>query len=227
MPILSRTPQEPDREAQAAREAEGERRILGAIVSLLGEGRTLADVSVGEIAGRAQMSRSAFYEYFRDKRAMVLRLAEVVTERIVSEAQSWETSELRLPEEVGDIVRSMAQLFADDAPVMRAVTESAYYDEVMSTWWHEHLNLIIGAVQRCLELEQARGRLTDVRPDITACAIVWMVQQTCYQELVVSHRFTTDELVEVLTVLIERALQFAPHTSGGGADARGRSEASA
>lgn len=210
IPVLSRALSAHDREAQEARKAEVEQRILDAVAALLTEGRPFAEVSVAEIAGRAQLSRSAFYKYFRDKQALVLRLTEIVTGRMVTEAQGWGSAGLQLPGDLPRVLRSIARLFADDAPVLRAITEAAYYDEAMSKRWHDHLSLIISALQARLETEQARGRLGGLRPDVTACALVWMVQQTCYQELIASSRFTPDDLVDVLDILIERALLLSP-----------------
>jgi AcrR family transcriptional regulator len=213
MPVLSRTPSEPAREAQEARKAEAEQRILDAVAALVAEGQTFADVSVTQIAERAGFSRSAFYSHFRDKRAVVLRLTEVVTKRIVTEATRWEGTKLQLPGGLPEVMQWVTHFFAEEADVLRALTESAQYDEVMGEWWHGHLAMIIHAVEGRIEREQADGRIEGLRPSLAAASIVWMVQQVCYQEIVVLDRFTPDELADELAVLVGRALGFTSHTA--------------
>lgn len=203
MSVLSRRTTQTD--SHAARKAETEARILNATTALLAEGNSFADLSIGRIASGAEISRSAFYDYFADKRALVLRLTEEVTSGLVAEALSWEGSDLELVDALPAILASVAGLYTEHPEVLRAITEAANYDEVMAEWWHEHLSLIITAAEARLESETWQ-RTDGDRPDITACAIVWMVQQTCYQELVLNRRFTAEEVVDVLTRLVVGAL---------------------
>jgi|SRR6476619_3451958 len=208
MPVLSRTQSASARQAQEARKADAEKRILDAVAALVAEGQTFADVSVTQIAERAGLSRSAFYSHFRDKRAVVLQLTEVVTSRIVAEAARWESAELQLPGGLPEVMRWVTHFFAEEADVLRALTESAQYDEVMGKWWHDHLTTIIYAVKSRIEREQSEGHIQGLQPNLAASSIVWMVQQVCYQEIVVLGRLTPDELAEELAVLVGRALGY-------------------
>lgn len=60
--------------------------ITDATVALLREGEPFAERSVEQIASRAENPRTAFYDYFRDKRDLVIRMAEAAAAPVVREA---------------------------------------------------------------------------------------------------------------------------------------------
>ena len=68
-------------EAQSAKRAAVEAAVLGAAERLLA-GAPFAELSVDRIAKEAGISRTAFYFYFRDKRELLMRLTEGVTDQL-------------------------------------------------------------------------------------------------------------------------------------------------
>ena len=63
--------------------------VLRATEQLLGEGATYADLNIERIATRAGISRTAFYFYFADKRELLMRLSEDVTDELYAQADIW------------------------------------------------------------------------------------------------------------------------------------------
>ena len=67
-------------EAQSEKRAAGEAAVLDGTERLLAGGRSYADLKIEEIATAAGISRTAFYFYFHDKRELLMRLTEEVSE---------------------------------------------------------------------------------------------------------------------------------------------------
>ena len=63
--------------------------VLEATETLLREGATFADLNVERIARGAGISRTAFYFYFSDKRELLMRLSEDVTNDLYEQADIW------------------------------------------------------------------------------------------------------------------------------------------
>src|SRR3954470_17603990 len=63
--------------------------VLAATDALLREGVSYTDLNIERIATRAGISRTAFYFYFRDKRELLLRLTENVTDELYRQGDIW------------------------------------------------------------------------------------------------------------------------------------------
>ena len=66
---------------------------MEATEKLLREGNSYADLSVEAIAARAGISRTTFYDYFEDKRELLLAIAMTVSAPFLREADDWRPSD--------------------------------------------------------------------------------------------------------------------------------------
>ena len=96
---------------QTAKRAQIQAAVLAATEELLEEGVTFAELNIERIARRAGISRTAFYFYFRDKRELLMRLTEDVTELLYEQAEQWYSGERRPGEEVRGALASVARLY--------------------------------------------------------------------------------------------------------------------
>src|SRR5436190_201577 len=72
----------------AERRAEVEAAILSAAEELLEEGTPFPRLKIEEVARRGGIGRTGFYFYFRDKRELLMRLAEDVAEALWGQARA-------------------------------------------------------------------------------------------------------------------------------------------
>jgi AcrR family transcriptional regulator len=203
MAILSRSGRSRREERREALLA----RLGGAVEETLRGGGTYADLTVERILRAAGVARTTFYAYFADKRELLLALAERFTAELVEAAQGWRATGATLGE---DELRRVLELFLNanrDRPLLAALTEAAAYDEEVRAAWRAHQDVLIGVIEARLHEEQREGRAPAFPVRATACALHWMVQQTCYQEMVVAHNLSDDDYLDALVGLWMRGVR--------------------
>jgi AcrR family transcriptional regulator len=185
-------------EVQTARREAVEAGVLEATEALLREGKSFADLKVEEIAGRAGISRPAFYFYFRDKRELLMRLTEDVVELLYAQAEAWWSGGADGPTELREALIRVISLYGEHGPLLRAVVEASAYDEVVAGFWRAVLGRFVSATQQRIEDEQASGRIGALPPEQTAFALCWMTERACYQQIVRSGDLEDSQFLEAL-----------------------------
>ena len=180
--------------------------VLQATEELLAEGASYADLGVEKIATRAGISRTAFYFYFADKRELLMRLTEDVTELLLEQADIWWSGAGDPAGQLRVALTNIAALYDEHAVLLRAVVEVSTYDEDVAQFWRGLIGQFVEATERRIELERADGRSTCPDPKATAFALTWMVERTYYQQLVQSERVRRDEAVQALTEIWLRTI---------------------
>jgi AcrR family transcriptional regulator len=174
-----------------------ERDVLRATEELLAQGATYAGLAVERIARQAGISRTAFYFYFRDKRELLVRLTEEVAAELYREAEGWWTSEGDGAQELRAALVRVIALYREHAVLLRAVVETAAYDEPTAVAWRSIVGRFVEATRVRIEAEQAAGRVDAGLPARdTAFALAWMTERACYQALM---RGDDEHLTEALT----------------------------
>lgn len=149
---------------------------MGATLAALGEGIAFADLSIDQIVKRAGLSRPTFYKYFRDKRALVLRLGVVFEEDLAAVAGPWLEN---ADGNVRDTLEGVLGVFQQHAATLSAVVEAATYDHEVAEFWRAfHVRFRPGAEARVragtpdLDEEAVRAR---------AYALIYMTE-SCITE---------------------------------------------
>jgi AcrR family transcriptional regulator len=134
-----------------------ERAILSTAERLLGE-RSLAEISVDDLAQGAGISRSAFYFYFPSKDAVVLTLVD----RVVEQASA--ARDRALEHQAGDPagvwregIESFYEVFGAHRPVIRAVTDLGASNPEARALWSTAIDGWVSNVTELIEAERARG----------------------------------------------------------------------
>src|SRR3954470_7348163 len=107
--------------ARSTKRQAVEAAVLRATEELLEEGHSYADLNVERIARKAGIGRTAFYFYFRDKRELLMRVAESVTDLLYAAAEDWWAGEGEDREDLEQGLRRIAELFREHAAALRAV----------------------------------------------------------------------------------------------------------
>src|SRR4051795_13682510 len=137
-PRSSTAPASPKRAAvQAA--------VLHATEQLLAEGATYADINIERIATRAGISRTAFYFYFADKRELLMRLSEDVTDELFTQADIWYSGSGDPEAEIREALANIARLYEQHGPLLRAIVEVSTYDEEVGASWRSLVGRFIAA----------------------------------------------------------------------------------
>jgi AcrR family transcriptional regulator len=184
--------------AQSARRETVEARFLEATEALLLEGASFGELKVDQIAGRAGVSRPAFYFYFRDKRELLMRLTEDAAERLYAQADAWWRGDGDGPAQLRQALERVVALYREHALLLRAVVEASAYDEPVATFWRAVVGRFIEASRQRIEAEQAAGRIGRLPPAETAFALSWMTERACYQQIVRGRPLDDTDLLEAL-----------------------------
>jgi TetR/AcrR family transcriptional regulator, ethionamide resistance regulator len=180
--------------------------VLRATEQLLAEGASWSDLGVERIATTAGISRTAFYFYFRDKRELLMRLTEDVTELLYQEADRWFSGEDEAEPEIREALGNVAALYDEHMPLLRVIVEVSTYDEEVATFWRSLIGRFVEATRERIEAEQAAGHAPAYPAHATAFGLVWMCERTLYELKVQDTPFAREEAIEALVRMWLRAV---------------------
>ena len=195
------------RGAPTAKRAAVQASVLEATVALLDEGASYADLNIERIATRAGISRTAFYFYFRDKRELLLRLTEDVTDELYRQGDIWFSGDGEPTTELAQALGNIGALYREHGAVLRAIVQAAATDDEVAVFWHAILDRFVDATARRIDELRADGG-TVVAEDARACAfaLCWMIERAFNQQLVLGEPIAHDQLVAALSGIFVRAV---------------------
>ena len=170
--------------------------VLRATEELLAGGTSWADLGVERIATTAGISRTAFYFYFADKRELLMRLTEDVSELLYLEAERWYSGDGEPEEEVREALVNVVALYEEHEALLRVIVEVSTYDEEVARFWRQLMGRFVEATRLTIEKEQEAGRAPAYAAEATAFALVWMVERLLYQWTVQETPFSREEAFE-------------------------------
>ncbi len=134
-----------------------EQAILATAERLLQE-RSLADISVDDLARGAGLSRPTFYFYFKSKEAVLLSLLEPVIARADSE---FDGAIQRLPTDPRRVwrngIKAFFTAFSTHRPLARAATEALATNTELRTTWLGFMQKWIDQTAAMITAERERG----------------------------------------------------------------------
>lgn len=189
----------PSAEPSTTKRAQIQQAVLTATEELLATGGSFQELKIERIATAAGISRTAFYFYFKDKRELLMRLAEDITAELYGQADAWFSGTDGEPEDqVSDALAAIARLYFEHGPLLRAIVEVSTYDEEIAVFWRALLQRFADATTTRIAAEQEAGRAPAMPAAPTAFALVWMTERTFYQQLVQGAPVDREELVAAL-----------------------------
>ncbi|WP_026911449.1 TetR/AcrR family transcriptional regulator [Patulibacter minatonensis] len=183
-----------------------QRDVLRAMEELLAEGETYAELGVERIAGRAGISRTSFYFYFRDKREVLERLTATVADELYGAAELWWSGTGISHEALRTSIRDVSALFVEHGPLLRAMVEVGTYERDVADHWRTLIGRFVDATEDRIVTEQAAGNAPAFPARPTAFALVWSVERSLYQQLVRDEDFDTTTLVDAISSMWLRAI---------------------
>jgi AcrR family transcriptional regulator len=181
--------------------------VLEATEALLAEGVSYADLNIEKITTRAGISRTAFYFYFRDKRELLLRLTEDVTDQLYRQGDIWFSGEGEPAVELGQALSNISGLYREHGAVLGAIVQAAATDHEVAVSWHAIVDRFVEATARRIEALQRAGTAA-VREDARAAAfaLCWMIERAFNQQIALGEPIPEQALVEALTGIFVRAV---------------------
>lgn len=190
---------------------------MAATQQLLSEGEPFGELSIEDIASRAGISRTAFYDYFRDKRDLLIRLVEVAAAPIIQEADELVGGRRSGPAEIPHTMRAAMGFARNNREVFQAAVEAAAYDPVVASYWREQLiDRFVEVIERRIRNQQKARVALPLAPRPAAIALVSMVTQTLYHHVTHDAGIKDQQVVKTLTTIAVRAV-YGPDAEDSGA----------
>jgi TetR/AcrR family transcriptional regulator, ethionamide resistance regulator len=172
--------------------------ILAATGDLLAE-RRFDEITVADILAAANVARGSFYFYFESKHDVLAELVVRAIGRGHDASQTWlahEGADQRRAA-VRQSIADGARLWADQAPVLRAIVENWRSDPKLSELWQEQMAGFTAVTVAAIEPELA-GKGVDAQA--LAAALTWLGERLYYLAALGLPPFDDQEtLIEVLT----------------------------
>jgi len=168
--------------------------LVAAVELLLAEGNSFTELTVGRIAERAGLSRTAFYFHFSGPRELLVVAAQDIAAGLYAALESRLDAGTEHRAELEAALADVGQICRQRAPMVCAIAEVAAYDPVVCSQWRRPMERLIEVARRRLELAHpGTGRA------LQATALVCMTQSTML-ELVAGRR---EDPYEVAAALAE------------------------
>ncbi|MDQ1034690.1 AcrR family transcriptional regulator [Streptomyces sp. V3I8] len=179
--------------------SRGDRRLealLSAAETLLAE-RPFTDISVGELATRAGISRPTFYFYFDTKHSLLAALLErVMHDKLEIALRGFSTLERDpTPQQTfaGNYTEILA-LWREHAAVILAASDAMASDAELRAVYTDLLDLFVRPATTWIERERASGRAPAGVDAVTlATTLVWMSERNLYAALLGMEPRVADE----------------------------------
>ena len=138
------------------------------------------DMTVGSLMASTDVSRSTFYQYFKDLHEVMQTLLDMLQDEIFAVAEPWLAGSGDPVALVQETLAGLARVSHERGPFLRAVTDAATTDERIEKDWRRFLEGFDDAATARIEADQAQGLIADfeARPvaialnRLDACALI-------------------------------------------------------
>ncbi|MGW1216745.1 TetR/AcrR family transcriptional regulator [Streptomyces sp. NPDC002499] len=130
---------------------------LAAAERLLAEGTSFSALSMQRIADEAGVARSTLYLYFKEKGALLIRLAGGLKKGSYQLMSGWSPDDSDALDRLGDTLREVIGYYRQRRHVLRAMLELADRDSTAGRLWAEELDPFQQLCQQWIRQAQAKG----------------------------------------------------------------------
>ncbi len=198
----------PPRRQRRARPGGVHGAVLSAAERLL-EDASLEDLTVGQLAREAGVSRASFYFYFESKQAVLAALLDAAVGEVAQAAAPWlERAETPPAEALTQALAGSLGVWRRHGAVLRAAVESSRSSPEIGELWRSQIGASIDAAAAQIQRDRDAGiaPADELDPHALAAALIWMNERTLYVMSLESDHSRDAQLVETLAAIWLRAV---------------------
>lgn len=155
------------------RRAATEQAILDATEALLAD-RAFRDLSIEEVMARAGLTRTAFYRYFPDLEAVLIRKLLAIRGELGEAADLWLRVDADPRAGLLPAATGLAQIFRRHGRLLLALADASAGSPDIEEAWHAAIQSFVAPVRERIESLCRDGLCVLDNPAQTAVALVWM-----------------------------------------------------
>jgi AcrR family transcriptional regulator len=213
--MAARTPSPPARKRIRRTPANAEREILGAAAAFL-QANDFRDLTVDGVMAGTGMVRSAFYNYFADRNALILRLLQDVEAEMMQAISPWVERSSDPVTALRTGLEQVVEIYALHGHLLRAIHEASFHDHEVERAYRQVVDDFIDVVATILRRENRSGRTSVPRPREVAHALLTMNTNVLVERLGRAPTDSPRAVAETLQFIWERAI-YAGAASADGA----------
>lgn len=195
-----------DRPRRRRRRPEAaENEILEAAEAFLKE-HPFRDMTIQDVMSRTGLSRPSFYEYFRDRHQLVVKLVDRLAESTYAIASQWVES---LDDSVAELrrgVERLVRLYADKGYLLRALADAASQSEEVERNYRSAMERLVEAAANRIRVGIERGSFKPMDASEVSSALVLMNEQYLIERFGHGARNDLDPAIETLVTIWKRVL---------------------
>jgi TetR/AcrR family transcriptional regulator, ethionamide resistance regulator len=203
--MAARTPPAPAQRRIRRTPEDAEREILGAAEAFLQE-NDFRDLTVDGVMAGTGMKRSAFYNYFADRNALILRLLRDIEAEMMQAISPWLE---RSPDPVAALragLEQVVEIYALHGHLLRAIHEASFHDDEVERTYRQVVDDFVDVVAGLLRRENRSGRTSVPRPREVAHALLAMNTNVLVERLGRGPNDNPRAVAETLQFIWERAI---------------------
>ncbi len=187
------------------RPEDAELEILEAAEAFLRE-RPFHEMTVDVLMARTGLSRPSFYEYFRDRHDLILKLGERLNRMIDAVAERWKTTKGDPRTELRRGFNGLADIYREHGHLLRALIAAAPQDNEVAEAYDQLLATQSEGTARRIRSDVRSRRTKPLNVDETARALVLMNAQYLAESFRRDRNADPRIAIEVLTAIWMRVL---------------------
>jgi TetR/AcrR family transcriptional regulator, ethionamide resistance regulator len=165
------------RERRRQRRQDAEQEILDAASRLL-RAQRFRELTVDDLMAATTQSRTAFYRFFPDRNALVIRLLYDLAEELWTMSAVWLSGDGDPLVEGRESIERLVDVYQAHGPLLGAIHEAAALDDEVERVYQDLARRFVDATAARIERDARAGRaipLPDARE--AASALVWMSER--------------------------------------------------
>ena len=158
-----------------------ETEILEAAENFLRE-HPFRELTIDDVMSRTGLSRPSFYEYFRDRHHLIMKLTERLTSSTYTRSEPW-LSGSDLAEDLRATLEGLVELYVTRGHLLRALADAATHDPQAELSYRKMMTTFIEATAERIREAVERGVIEDLDAEQVATALVLMNERYLIEKL--------------------------------------------
>jgi AcrR family transcriptional regulator len=131
-------------------------------------------MTVDDLMARTGLSRPSFYEYFRDRHDLVIKLVERLRDLVYPMSDRWFSGQGDPRKDLKSGFEGLLEVYRQHGHLLRALADAAAQDRQVAEAYNALLSRLIDATARRIRSEIKRGRTDPLNAEETARALILM-----------------------------------------------------
>jgi TetR/AcrR family transcriptional regulator, ethionamide resistance regulator len=142
------------------------------------------DMTIDNVMARTGLSRPSFYEYFRDRSHLIVKLVQRLNERDRTLSARW-FNEQDPVESLRNTTRELVNAYVSHGPLLRALSDASHADAEVEARYRENFAHTIEETGRRISEFVSWGAMSleGLDPNEIATALLWMNERYLVERL--------------------------------------------